>query len=233
MSSIIDNLRTVWDLPFAREVILVVGTSVITHFFDMRKFKKERHNKYQDKIGENIASALTAVREIVLSTKSIDVYSDSIGYASVDSTKAFSDTLLYPAFMENKDTLLEMCTSVSEARGKHEPYLDLMSAAYLYVFERYLMNLAMYIGKHDYVDELDTLGCVLIIDIQKWEEKFDRHLVKRINRPHYRLFSRHGWVWKIAKYYVEKKYLLNTELNAMMKISADMVKEEESEETHA
>lgn len=232
MSSIIDNLRTVWDLPFAKEVILVVGTSVITHFFDMRKYRKERRNKYQDQIGENIASALTAVREIVLSTKGIDVYSDSIGYASIDSTKAFSDTLRYPAFMANKDTLLEMCTSVSEARGKHEPYLDLMSAAYLYVFERYLMNLALYIGKNDCHDELGILGCVLIIDIQKWEEKFDRHLVKRINRPHYRLFSRHGWAWKIAMNYVEKKYLLNTELNKIMKISADM-DNEESEEVYA
>ena len=232
MSDIIDNLRTVWDLPFAREVILVGATAVLTHFFDMRKIKKERHGKYKDTIGENIASALIAVREVALSTKSIEIYQHSIDNSPANNTNAIKESVYYPAFMTNKDTLLKMCTSVSEARGKHEPYLDLMSAAYLYVFERYLMNLALYVGKHSYHDELDTLGCVLIIDIQKWEEKFDRHLVKRINQPHYRLFSRHGWIWKIAKHYVEKKYLLNTELNEMMKISADMVKEE-SEEVYA
>lgn len=47
MEAIVRNLRVVWDLLFAREVLLVGATAILTHFFDVRKLKKERHTKYQ------------------------------------------------------------------------------------------------------------------------------------------------------------------------------------------
>ena len=46
MEAIVRNLRVVWDLLFAREVLLVGATAIFTHFFDVRKLKKERHTKY-------------------------------------------------------------------------------------------------------------------------------------------------------------------------------------------
>lgn len=229
----IQNLRTVWDLPFAKEVLLVVVTAAITHFRDMYKFKKQRHSKYKDTIGENIATALTAVREIGLSTNAINIYDKSVEHTDADSVNAVHEVVYYPGFMSDKELLVEFCESVSAARGKHEPYLDLMSAAYLYALERYLLNVAMYVRKYDLLEELDTLGLILIIDISKWEKAFDRHLVKRINQPHYRLFTRDGWLWKLAKQYVEWRYLKKSELNKMMKMGPEIFNKSESEESHA
>lgn len=40
MEAIVRNLRVVWDLLFAREVLLVGATAILTHFFDVRKLKK-------------------------------------------------------------------------------------------------------------------------------------------------------------------------------------------------
>ena len=233
MEAIVRNLRVVWDLLFAREVLLVGATAILTHFFDVRKLKKERHTKYQDKIGESIADALTAVREISLSTKTFEIYEYSIDNSPADNANALADSVYYPAFMANKETFSQMCERVSSAREKHEPYLDLMSAAYLYIFERYLMNLALYAKKYRLQENLDVLGLIIIVDVQKWENKFDRHLVKRLNRPHYKLFSRHGWLWKFAKCYVEKKYLLNTELDKIMKSSSKMIDESAGDSTNA
>ena len=163
MEAIVRNLRVVWDLLFAREVLLVGATAILTHFFDVRKLKKERHTKYQDKIGESIADALTAVREISLSTKTFEIYEYSIDNSPADNANALADSVYYPAFMA---TFSQMCERVSSAREKHEPYLDLMSAAYLYIFERYLMNLALYAKKYGLQENLDVLGLIIIVDVQ-------------------------------------------------------------------
>lgn len=233
IEAIFSNLRLLWNLPFAREVILVGITAMLTHFFSVRKLKKERRTKYQDKIGENIATALTAVREISMSTKTFEIYQYCIDNSPADNANALSDSAYYPAFMANKATFFQMIEMVSNAREKHEPYLDFMSAAYIYVFERYLMNLALYAKKNGLQENLNVMGMILIVDIHKWENKFDRHLVKQLNLPHYKLFSRHGWRWKLAKYYVERKYLLNTELDKIMKTSVKMPDESAGDPTNA
>ena len=227
MQEIISNLKEVWDLPFARETLLVCATALLTHILDMRKYKKERHTKYQDQIGEKIAIALNAVREIALSTKTTEMYERSIDESKADNANADHEGVFYPAFMTDKETFMKMFRAVNEARGTHEMYLDLLSAAYLYVFERYLMNIMLLVNRYNYQNSLHLLGMILIIDVQRWEKAFDMHLVKRINHPHYRLFSRHGWLWKKAKRYVEKKFLLNTELDKMMRINAEMKEDED------
>jgi|GEM_PF-4351170 len=228
MDNIIENLRTVWDLPFVREVLLMGATAVLTHFLSLRKYKKEQHTKYEDKIGERIAEALLAVREIVLSTKDFEIYQDSLERSSADTANAIKEAVYYPAFMADKDSIFEMFEVVCEARRNYESYLDLISASYLYVFDRYLMNLLLFIGKNGFQDDMEVLGLALIIDVQKWNSSFDQHLVKQINRPHYKIFSRHGWVWELSKKYAEKKFLMNTELDKLMRISAIM-KEDESD----
>lgn len=226
MDEIIKNLRAIWDLPFARDIIIVCITAILTHCFAMRKIKKERYTKYQDTVGSKIASALIAVRKIVLSTKTIEMYQESMDNFPAENANAINDIIHYPAFMTDKDTLLKMCRTVSNARGRHEPYLDLISASYLYVFERYLYALALYISNNSFQNNIDGLGTILIVDIEKLASKFDRHLVKRINQPHYRLFSRHGIMWTFAKRYVEKKYLLNTMLNKLMGIDLSMLEKQ-------
>lgn len=232
MNEILNKLQIVWAVPFAKEVCLVVATAVLTHLFDMRKTNRERKTKYQDKIGENIAAALTAAREVELFANSVEIYKYNVNHPPVANANAIKDAIYYPAFFADKEALRELGELVSETRKKHEAYLDLMSAAYLYVFERYLMTLALFLKQRKWKD-LDVLGLIMIADVKKWERDFDRHLVKRINKPHYKVFSRHGWLWNLAKKYVEKKYLLKTELDKMMRINAQMVAEEGEEDIHA
>lgn len=225
MEEFFKYIKTVLDLPFLRETLLICASVILTHLLNMRRFSKERDTKYHETIGEKVATALIAVREIALSTQKIELYSLSIEHSPADSTNAVNHSAHYPSFMTNTDTLLNMCRSVSAARSVHEPYLDLVSAAYLYVFERYLMNLALYIGKHGYQEDLETLGCLVIVDVQKWYRSFDQHLVKRINCPHYKLFSQSGWLWNITRKKMEKKYLTDTHLNELMRIDSDDLEE--------
>lgn len=214
----IDYLREVWNVPYARDLVLVFATALITHLMELKKQKNEQKQKFKGTLGEKIAISLSSVRHVVVKTKTMEVYSEN-GTMPTDATKEIStrhDFAWYPAFMTNAEALLDFASRVSSLRSEHEPYLDLKSAAYLYALEDYLMSLMLYIKKNGLVDYLHLIGCFVIIDIQKWEKRVDVHLVRQINKPHYKLFSRHGIKWSVAKWYVEKTFLEKTELHKAM-----------------
>lgn len=215
MDKIVTHLKTLLiDVPYLREIALVLLSVFLTHFFETFKLKKEQRIKFQETLGENIATSLTAVRELVLKTKSIEAY-DFESYQA-DDINAFKQFLLYPAFMGDGKTLGDMFSEVLEARRKHEAYLDLKSAAYLYVFEKYLTDLMLYIGQYNLQRGIDRLGMLIIIDVQKWESSFDKHLVKQINHPHYKIFTRHGWRWNLMKWLIEREFMQKSILNKLM-----------------
>ncbi len=218
MKEIIDYLRDVWDIPLAQSIVLILATAITTHFFESRIQKREHKQKFDDVLGEKIATALNNVRNVALKTKTIEIYTenDNISTDNVNDINAFHNFVHYPEFMNDKESLLVFCSGISSLRSEYEQYLDLKSAAYLYGLEKYLMSLALFISKHDLGDCLPEVGCFVIVDVEKWERRFDVHLVKQINKPHYKLFSRHGKKWNIAKWYVRKSFLERSELNKVI-----------------
>ena len=223
IKEIIDYLREVWNIPLARDLILIIATAGITHFLESRKQKKEQKQKFKDVLGEQIAIALSNVRDIVVRTKTMEVYTegDTIPTDEANDINAFRNFAWYPSFMNDKESLFEFYEQICSLRSKHEQFLDLKSAAYLYGLEKYLMSLALYINKNSLQDLLPLVGCFVIIDVQKWEKKFDIHLVKQMNKPHYKLFSRHGIRWSVAKWYIEKFFLEKSELHKVMQGTSD------------
>ena len=218
IDKIIDCIKYLWDAPFAREVFLVVITAIVTHFFDSRKQRNEQKRRYLETVGSRISDALVCAREICEKTRAIEVFTDDgkLHTENAKDTNAFRDYAWYPGFMTEKETLAEFVSAVAEARAKHEPYLDLVSASYLYVLEKYLFDLLLYVKQNELMKSLPLLGCAVIFDIQKWEQSFDRHLVKQINQPHYKLFSRHGNSWEKAKKTAEQEFLKESELQKLM-----------------
>lgn len=215
MDEFISHLKTLLiDVPYLREIALVLLSVFLTHFFETSKLKKEQRIKFQETLGEKIAASLTAVRELVLKTKSIEAY--DFESCQADDINAFKQFLLYPAFMNDGETLGNMFSEVLAARKTHEAYLDLKSAAYLYIFEKYLTDLALYIGQNNLQGGIDRLGLLIIIDVQKWESAFDKHLVNQINHPHYKLFTRHGWRWNLMKWLIEREFMQKSILNKLM-----------------
>ena len=218
MKEIIDYLREVWNVPLARDLVLIFATAVITHILESRKQKKEQKQQFKNVLGEQIATSLSSVRNAVVKTKTMEVYTedDTIPTDEANDINAFRNFAWYPAFMNDANTLSNFYSEICSLRSECEQFLDLRSAAYLYAIEKYLMSLMLYIGKNNLQNYLHLVGCFVIIDIQKWEKSFDVHLVNQINKPHYKLFSRHGIKWSIAKWYVEKTFLKKTQLYQVM-----------------
>lgn len=218
IDKVIACFKYLWDAPFAREVLLVAITAIVTHFFDSRKQKNEQKRRYLETVGSKISDALVCAREVCVKSRVIEVFmpDGDIHTQDAKDVDAFRNYAWYPGFMFNKETLADFVNVVTEARAKHEPYLDLISASHLYVLEKYLIDLLLYVKQNDLYGYLPFVGCAVIIDFQKWERSFDCHLVKQINQPHYKLFSRHGRSWEKAKKMVEKQFLQESELQKLM-----------------
>ena len=118
--------------------------------------------------------------------------------------------------MNDTKTLGKFGMGLSETRMKYEKYLDLVSVGYLEAMEKYLLAVAMYLKKNHLEDGCSTLGLLLIVDINKWTRAFDKHLTRRMNSPHYKLYTRSGLTWRIIRWHMRKKYLSNTTLSEIM-----------------
>lgn len=226
MEEIINLLRAVWNAPYVHELVLVIVTAVVTHFFESLKQRKEQKIKFRSTIGEQIATALSSVRKLVVNINTIEVFAaaETIPQNDANNISAFQDFSYYPSFMTNHKTFGQLCDEISLLRKNSEQFLDLKSAAYLYGIEKYLISLMLFIGHNNLQDHLPFIGCFVIADVQNWEKKFDKHLVKKINKPHYKLFSRHGIKWRITKWYIKKSFLNKSELHKMMQGKSDFYK---------
>lgn len=141
----INYLREVWDIPLAQELVLIIATAVITHWFTSKKLKKEQQQKFESFLGEKVAYALSCVRDVVVSTKTYEIYTEdeTISTDEAKNIYMFKEFPMYPSFMNDKETLLDFCTKISSLRSEYEKYLDLKSAAYLHALEKYLISLTL------------------------------------------------------------------------------------------
>ena len=176
---------------YYQEGLFLIFTNVLTYFFAVRNARKNISLEHQKELGAKIATALTKARSIVAETHEIDVFKKKTVKSLLMTADVFKSTAYYPAFMQNKKTLLTFVEGLSACRAECEPYLDLQSAGYLYVLEKYFLNMAFFIRKYK-IEDIDILGCLALCDIQKWSRAFDKLLVRQLNKTHHRLYSMQG-----------------------------------------
>lgn len=216
----IDILKNFWtfliESEFVKNSFLVFLTAFLSYFWSSIGLRREQRIRFEEKIGAEIANSLSEVRELVTDIGTVEVFNPYQTFSEAKDIGDLVKCIRYPAFMNDLDSLYAFQAKVTDYRAKNERYLDLLSAAYLYVLERYLLNLCVFVGQKHLKEQLPIAGLMVICDTVKWEKAFDAHIVRQINHPHRRLFTRYGFKWKIAKRYVERKYLYNTKLQEAM-----------------
>ena len=196
----------------------VIGaiTAIITYILTIRHTKKEIKEQYRAKLGEKISEAYIGVRELLVQTDTIEIF-EAEREMNIAEATSMREQKFYPSFMNSKEDYFAYVVKVTEARTKHEQYLDLTSAAYLYAIETYLMSLAVYMRDNKLFSVINEVGTLIIIDALKWSKLFDAHIVKMINAPKFKLFSKIGKRWENEKAKMAEEFLECSMLNLYIK----------------
>lgn len=181
---------------------------LLTHIFYKAKLKKEQKVRFENVIGDHVASSLLKIRDLELECLSIEMYDigrllDEKG----DQLNFFEDIPQYLSIFKNWDAYTEYMEKIADARKIYEKYVDCEVSLYLVYIEKYLYQLSMYMVQFNNNALLPALGTIFICDIQKWQIEFDKTLTKKINSNRCKIESHFTKKYKRKrKKIVEKKW---------------------------
>ncbi len=211
----IEYVKQLWEHEVVRQIavaaITAIVTSLLTHAFDGRKLRKQQDIAFQESLGKKIVDAYIKTREIILQLETIEALPESIQFSRENREKA-EELLYYPAIMKDIQALSEYGIKVSDTRRQYEPYLSNKAAAFLLILERYLMEVATFIGNYELQDKTKRVGILAHPDLQKIERAFDDEIINQINRPRYYLESKRTRRYEHLKAALKKKYIDNSVL---------------------
>ncbi|MFC6465454.1 hypothetical protein ACFP65_10795 [Marinilactibacillus sp. GCM10026970] len=187
---------------------------ICTHFFYRSKLRKEQKVRFQNVIGEEKSKSLLKYRKLLKVANTIEYYTEE-----KDSVEAvddfFSGNGIYPASLNNKQTLTEFVEMITDLRQNDFENLNIKSAATLFYIERYSMNLLKYI--RNFSENLYPLiGTMIIIDIQNWQILTEERVIFEINKHSVTLSLLRGKKWEKAKDELQNKLWNKSILKMLM-----------------
>lgn len=203
---------------FTQEVIITIVTTMIgsglincilTHFLYSNKLKKEIEIKNNGMIAEKVLDSLLKFRDMELMLTTTEIYDvetelENNG-ARVDLINA--NCAVYPAVFNDKESLFQFVEKIRECRSEYEKYLPCKLALNLVFIERYMMKAVLFASGYSHKNLLPTIGAFLIFDLQKWQRRMDKLLVKELNKVNFNLEVHNGIKWNLLrKKEVEKQW---------------------------
>lgn len=169
---------------------------VVSHILYNNKLNKEIHYKGKEKIAENILKALTEFRDLELMIGVQELYDAENEFKNKGyHVNVFEGETIYPAIMNDWESLTEFFYKVQEIRSNYEKYLSCRVALNLVFIDRYIQKLILFIKEHGDEKMMHVWGTIFIFDLQKWQKKIDKILVKEINAHSYELESHETKKW--------------------------------------
>lgn len=193
---------------FIENFDIITGAAVgglVTYIITALKDRRDRKIEYEKDIGSKIAKSLYFIRETLQIFKEIEVYNLEEELEKGNSDGSLSKHAVYPSILSDGKTLISYFDIINDARKEHEIYLSYKSSSYLFYISNYLLELTKFAARLDSVD-YPLLGAFLITDFQNWQEKFDKVIVKEINKNKLKLVSKSGYLWEWNKKRINKKY---------------------------
>ncbi len=183
-------------------VIAVIGSGIINVFFNQlfsrRNMKKEQKMRAEDATGKKISDALLEVKELIRISEGIEIYNVSEEIERNDFN-AFKPEAIYPEIMDDVESLFGFLDLIRDCRKRNEPYLDCGTALHLVFIERYMEQMIHYIGTFNEPGLIPVFGTIFIVDIQQWQRRCDKQIIKRIKHQKYELEYQKGLKWKVLR----------------------------------
>jgi len=182
---------------------------ILTHILHSNKLRKEVKVKNISMIAEKVSESLDYFRDIELMLTSIEIYNVETEFAEKGAKVDMIDSncSYYPGIFNDKESLICFLEKVSECRSKYERYLSCRLALNLVFIERYMIKVFLFAKDYQGEDMLPIIGAFLIVDLQKWQGRIDKILVKEINKTTFKLESHETKKWKLLrKWELEKQW---------------------------
>lgn len=179
----------------------ILGSSVlngiITHILYNNKLKKELKNKGNDMIAQDITNSLKFFRNLELELTIQEIYNiEDILNEHDSNVNLFEDQLIYPAIFNDWASYNSFLEKIHICRKLHEKNFSCKIASNLLFIYKYLNQLSLFMSKNGDESTLPFWGIIFMADLQIWQKKIDKLLVKEINKYSYRLESHTSNKWK-------------------------------------
>lgn len=190
-------------------ILAIIGSGllnvVISNLFYSSKLKKENSHKVAYKHAQEIEESIQAFRDLELKLSEIEIYDIENLLKQESNINMFGGNAIYPAILNDVYSLNEYRDKIRECRKKHEKNLNCLLALNLVFLDRYINQLGLFISSHD--ADYHTWGTIFIFDLQTWQKKIDRIIMKQLNSYDYKLESHESKKWKkLRKKEVEEQY---------------------------
>lgn len=180
--------------------------ALLSHIMYNNKLKKELKFKGNDMIARDIGESLQFIRNTVLKLSTQEIYNVEEELEQKGSQlNMFDGECIYPAIFNDWDSFNEFHELIQECRSQYEKHVSCKIALNIVFIDRYLFQARLFINENGGERKLPFWGTLLIADIQKWQTKMDKMLVKEINKYSYKLESHETWKWK----FLRKRELIN------------------------
>ena len=181
---------------------------LLLHILYKSKLKKEMKAKGDDILAKKIGESLQFVRDMELEIKTQEIFEiDEYLEQSVEDINLFNLNGIYPAIFNDSTSYNEFIGKIDECRRNHEKNLSCKIALNLVFIDRYTRQLGIFMSKNGDEKMLPFWGAMFIYDLQEWQRRMDKLLVKEINKYNYKLESHETRKWRrLRKKEVEKQY---------------------------
>lgn len=202
-------------------ISIILGSSVlngiITHFLYNNKLKKELKNKGNDKIANEIAESLRFFRDLELQLTVQEIYDFENELNEKGSgVDIFNGECIYPAIFNDWESYNNFREQIHVCREQHEKNFSCKLALNLVFIDRYLMQLSIFMTENGNDPALPFWGTLFIADLQKWQRRIDKLLVKEINKYSYKLESHAGKKWGFLRKFELTYQYKNTILSFLL-----------------
>lgn len=193
-------------------IVALIGSGIInatiSHILYSRKLKKELKNNGNNMVAKEIEKSLLAIRDLELKTKEIEYYKIVNGNDKISSdVNVFEHEPIYPSIYNSIDSVKKFYECIQTCREDYEKNVPIKIALNLVFIDRYITQSILFIKSNMKILSMPEWGGILIFDIQKWQKRFDRMLIKEINKHNYKLRSHATRKWnRTRKKEVEKQY---------------------------
>ena len=185
-----------------------VLNAVISNILYDRKLKKDLKNNGDNMLAEKIEEGLLKIRELELKTTEQEILNiDKELNSRGAHVNMFQGEVIYPAIYNDMGSIKKYLDEIRLCRKKYEMNVSIKVALNLVFIDRYIMQSILFIK-----DNLDKLNmhewsALLIFDIQKWQKRFNKLIVKEINKHNYKLESHATKKWnRLRKKELESQY---------------------------